>query len=188
MPSDLALFLRQLARNPAQTSAVVPSSGRLARAMAMGLGPESGRVVEFGPGTGVFTRAILKAGVCPKDLSLFEMNAEFASHLRGAFPGVTVHNAGAQNVARHCRTGVDTVISGLPLLSMPPHIRRAVVGGAFDVLRRGGAMVQFTYGPKPPLDPESLDRLGLTCERNAKVWINLPPATVYVFHRRSDFD
>lgn len=186
MPSDLVLFLRQLARNPVQTSAIVPSSAFLARAMVAGLGPNSGRVVEFGPGTGVFTRAILKAGVRPDDLVLFEMNPDFATHLRRAFPGVAVHVAGAQDVANHCPDGVDTVISGLPLLSMPSEVRCAIVGGAFNVLRKGGAMVQFTYGPKPPLDPDSFEALGLIHQRKTKIWLNLPPATVYTFHRRAD--
>lgn len=186
MPTDLVLFLRQLARNPVQTSAIMPSSGFLARAMVAELGPNSGRVVEFGPGTGVFTRAILKAGVRPHDLVLFEMNTDFAAHLRREFPGVTVLVAGAQDVAKHCPSGVNTVISGLPLLSMPTEVRRAIVGGAFNVLRKGGAMVQFTYGPKPPLDDESFDALGLTHKRKAKIWLNLPPATVYAFHRRAD--
>ena len=186
MPSDLVLFLRQLARNPVQTSAIVPSSGFLARAMVAGLGPDSGRIVEFGPGTGVFTRAILKAGVRPDNLVLFEMNPDFAVHLRRKFPGVTVHVAGAQDVTRHCATGVDTVISGLPLLSMPPEMRRAIVGAAFNVLRKGGAMVQFTYGQNPPLDQKSCEVLGLRHERITKILFNLPPATVYVFRRLSD--
>lgn len=186
MPSDLVLFLRQLARNPVQTSAVVPSSAFLARAMVAGLGPESGRVVEFGPGTGVFTRAILKAGVRPQDLTLFEMNPDFAVHLRLAFPGVTVHVTGAQNITQFCDTDVGTVISGLPLLSMPTELRRAIVCGAFKILRKGGTMVQFTYGQKTPLDPASFDVLGLTYERKTKIWFNLPPATVYAFRRRAD--
>lgn len=186
MPSDLVLFLRQLARNPVQTSAVVPSSAFLARAMVAGLGRGSGRVVEFGPGTGVFTRAILNAGVRPQDLVLFEMNPDFAVHLRSAFPGVTVHVTGAQNITEFCETDVGTVISGLPLLSMPTDLRRAIVSGAFSVLRKGGTMVQFTYGPKPPLDPASFDVLGLTFQRKTKIWLNLPPATVYSFHRFAD--
>lgn len=186
MPSDLVFFLRQLARNPTQTSAIVPSSGILARAMVAGLGPNSGRVVEFGPGTGVFTRAILKAGVRAQDLVLFEMNPDFATRLRRAFPGVTVYGGGAQDVAKHCPYGVSTVISGLPLLSMPTDVRLAIVGGAFSVLRKGGAMVQFTYGPKPPLDEDTFAALGLTYRRRSKIWVNLPPATVYTFQRSAD--
>lgn len=186
MSSDLGLFLRQLARNPVQTSSLVPSSAALARAMAKGLGPDSGRVVEFGPGTGVFTRAILAAGVRPQDLVLFEMNPDFASHLRRSFPGVTVHVAGAQDATKHCPVGVTTVISGLPLLSMPPKLRRAIVAAAFGLLHEGGTMVQFTYGPKPPLDDETFATLGLIHHRKSKVWANFPPATVYSFHRRAD--
>jgi phosphatidylethanolamine/phosphatidyl-N-methylethanolamine N-methyltransferase len=186
MPSDLALFLRQLARNPVQTSAVAPSSAFLARAMVAGLGPDSGRIVEFGPGTGVFTRAILKAGVRPQDLVLFEMNPDFANHLRQQFPGVTVHVGGAQDAPKYCEAGVGAVISGLPLLSMSTEVRRAIVGGAFNVLRKGGAMVQFTYGPKPPLDDGSFDALGLTHQRRTKIWLNMPPATVYSFHRQGE--
>ena len=41
------------------------ASRTLARAMTLGLGPNSGRVVEFGPGTGRFTEAILARGVRP---------------------------------------------------------------------------------------------------------------------------
>lgn len=185
MTKDLVLFLRQLARQPVQTSAIVPSSTFLAREMVAGLGPDSGRVVEFGPGTGAFTRAILKRGVRPQDLVLIEMNTEFVAHLRSTFPGVTVHVAGAQDVARFCAPDVGTVISGLPLLSMPVEIRRAIVGGAFQVLREGGRMLQFTYGPKPPLDPASIESLGLEVIRGNKVWLNLPPATVYGFHRKT---
>ncbi len=56
-----------------------------------GLGPQTGRVVEFGPGTGRFTEAILARGVPPANLTLFELDDEFAAHLRARFPGVTVH-------------------------------------------------------------------------------------------------
>lgn len=186
MSNELVLFLRQLARKPVQTSAIAPSSAMLARAMAVGLGPETGRVVEFGPGTGVFTRAILARGVRPADLTLFELNPEFAAHLRSAHPDVTLHQAGAQTVAQVCAPGVGAVISGLPLLSMPREVCRAIVGGAFEVLRVGGRMVQFTYGPTPPIGPELLAELGLKAVRRTKVWLNLPPATVYVFTRAQD--
>lgn len=186
MPSDIAFFLRQLARNPMQTSAIAPSSALLARAMVAGLGPNSGPVVEFGPGTGAFTRAILKSGVLARDITLFELNPEFAVRLRARFPGVTVHLAGAQDIAKYCPPDVGTIISGLPLLSMPTAVCRAIVGGAFSVLRPGAAMVQFTYGTNPPIAKATLAALGLTAVRRTKVWINLPPATVYAFRRRAE--
>jgi phosphatidylethanolamine/phosphatidyl-N-methylethanolamine N-methyltransferase len=183
MFADLAVFLRQLVLNPRQTSALVPSSAALAKAMAEGLGPDTGRVVEFGPGTGKLTQAILEQGVTPENLTLIEMNPEFADRLHRRFPGVTIHVAGAQDVARYCEPGVDAVISGLPLLSMPPALRRAIVEGAFSVLRPGGTMWQFTYGQRAPLSDALLQDLQLTATPGRRIWGNLPPAQVYALRR-----
>lgn len=101
MPSDFALFMRQLVRNPKTISAMAPSSKGLARAITDGIGRHTGRVAEFGPGTGVFTRALLDRGVRPQDLTLFELNADFAAALRHRFPGVHVVTGGAQTIADH---------------------------------------------------------------------------------------
>ena len=151
--------------------------------MTLGLGPRSGRVVEFGPGTGRFTEAILARGVAPQDLTLFELDEEFAAYLRQKFPGVTVHQLPAQEAAQLIEPGISAVISGLPLLSMPPDVREGIVGAAFDILGPRGRYVQFTYGPRPPLPPETITALGLGVSKGHKVWANLPPATVYRFRR-----
>jgi phosphatidylethanolamine/phosphatidyl-N-methylethanolamine N-methyltransferase len=182
-PSDLALFRRRLLQNPRQVSAIAPSSRILARAMTLGLGPQSGRVVEFGPGTGRFTEAILARGVAPENLTLFELDKEFVAHLRQKFPGVTVHQAPAQDAARLVPTGVGAVISGLPLLSMTDDIRTGIVAAAFAILAPRGRYMQFTYGARPPLPPEIIAELGLVVNKGHKIWANLPPARVYRFRR-----
>ncbi len=179
--SETRLFLRQLITQPRQVSAIAPSSRALARAMARNLPP--GRVVEFGPGTGRLTEAILAAGVAPEDLTLFEMNPDFSDHLRRRFPGVTVILGGAETAPQHVAPGVGAVISGLPLLSMPVVVRKAIVGAAFSVLGPGGRFIQFTYGPQSPLPDVERAEMGLAVERGEKVWLNLPPATIYRFRR-----
>lgn len=183
MSSDLALFRRRLLKNPRQVSAIAPSSRTLARAMTLGLGPKSGQVVEFGPGTGRFTEAVLARGVPPENITLFELDEEFVTYLRQKFPRVTVHQLPAQDAANLVAPGVSTVISGLPLLSMPPDVREGIVNAAFAILAPRGRYVQFTYGPRPPLPPETISALGLTVNKGHKVWANLPPATVYRFRR-----
>lgn len=183
MFQDTRLFLREALRNPRMVSAVVPSSPALARAMAEGLGPQSGPVVEFGPGTGRLTEAILAAGVPPQNLTLFEMNEEFVRHLRQRFPGVTVVHGPAQGASAHLGQVAERVISGLPLLSMPQGLREEIVGAAFEVLAPGGIYVQFTYGPASPLAPGQLARLGLRVAPHRRVWGNLPPARVLHFRR-----
>lgn len=181
--SDTLLFFRQLVSRPIEISAIAPSSRYLARAMAKELGPQTGKVVEFGPGTGRLTQGILDRGVAPKDLSLYEMNPDFVSHLRGKFPGVAVHLAPAQTCVEQ-EKDIGAVISGLPLLSMPEALRMEIVGSAFKILRPDGIYVQFTYGPRPALTDAEIETLGLTWKKTAFVALNFPPARVHVFRRK----
>lgn len=187
MAQDLVLFARQFLASPLQVAAVSPSSRFLARAMAAGLGPHTGPVVEFGPGTGQLTRGILAAGVPARDLTLIEMGGDFARLLAQRFAGVAVVRAGAQDAARLIApASVGAVISGLPLLSMPTPVVEAIMTASFTILRPGGEMRQFTYGAKPPIPAEVMDRLGLVALRGRKVWANVPPARVYVIKRAAD--
>lgn len=183
MTSDTLLFLRRLVTNPRQVSAIAPSSVFLARAMAQGIGPQTGRVVEFGPGTGKLTDGILATGLPREGLTLIELDPVFVGHLRARLPGVSVVHAGADTAAAHVAPGVARVVSGLPLLSMPRAVREAIVGAAFEILAPGGLYVQFTYGQNPALDREQLARLGLKVRNGAKVWLNLPPARVLYYSR-----
>jgi phosphatidylethanolamine/phosphatidyl-N-methylethanolamine N-methyltransferase len=179
MSNEAALFLRQFLSNPRDISSVVPSSRWLARGMAEGLGPNTGRVVEFGPGTGRITHAILEAGVAPADLTLFEMNGEFVRHLQDRFRGVTIHHGPAQEAPNLLPPGVAHVISGLPLLSFPGPLRQDILRTAFSILAPGGSFVQFTYADRPALDEAELRRLGLRSELGRKIWANIPPARIY---------
>lgn len=183
MPKETTLFLRQFLSNPLQVASVVPSSRFLARAMAQGLGPNSGRVVEFGPGTGVLTNGILETCLPPENLTLFEMSPGFSKLLKQKFPNITVHNAPAQSVVGNVEPGVEAVISGLPLLSMPMAVRESIVKAAFEILAPNGRYVQFTYSTKPALSAEQLSRLGLKVVAGPKVWLNIPPARIFIFKR-----
>ena len=183
MANGAALFRKSLLRNPRQVSAIAPSSPRLARAMAAGLGPHTGRVVEFGPGTGSLTRAILAAGVAAENLTMFELDATFADHLRQTFPGTVLHLAGADAAPDLVAPGVGAVVSGLPLLSMPDAVCRAIVTAAFRILAPGAPYIQFTYGPAPPVPAAMIRALDLSVETGPKIWTNLPPARVYRFRQ-----
>lgn len=154
--------------------------------MVATLGPQTGQVVEFGPGTGSLTEAILARGVPPANLTLFELDPEFVALLRARFKGVRVLHAPADRAADHVAPGVGAVVSGLPLLSMPGPVRLAIVKAAFDILAPGAPYIQFTYGAKPSVPPDILAALDLTVEQAAHVWANLPPARVHHFRRKSE--
>lgn len=180
----LGLFTAQLLRRPWRIVALAPSSRALGDQMAAEIDLD-GAVVELGAGTGKITESILAAGVDESRLVLLEMNQSFCKLLRERFPRATVLDWNAQRVGEVDLPDVRTVISGLPLLSMPVAVQSNIVGGAFDLLEPGGKYVQFTYGPKPPVAAAVRNALNLSWEQRAKIWMNLPPACSYVFRKQS---
>lgn len=181
--SDTALFLGQLLRRPHQVVALAPSAPGLCAEMTRELDPARGPVLELGAGTGNITRAILAAGIAPEACHSIEMNPDFCDRLCARFPGLNVHRMSAGDCGTLPLREVQAVISGLPLLSMPLALQRAIFEGAFKLLAPGGDFVQFTYGPKPPLARALREDLGLTWRASGKIWWNMPPARVYRFTR-----
>lgn len=181
--SDLSLFIGQLIRRPTEIRAICPTAGAAAREMARVVTPDMQAVAEIGSGTGTITRAILDRGLAPEKLELYELNAAFCDRLRAAFPGVTVHNRPAQDMVNVGRSRLDAVISGVPTLPMPDEMQHAIFGAALWVLKPGAPFVQITYGTQPPLSPRVRADLGLTWTRSPRIWMNLPPAQVYVFRQ-----
>jgi phosphatidylethanolamine/phosphatidyl-N-methylethanolamine N-methyltransferase len=173
------LFTREMLRHPTQVMALAPSSNSLAVAMTDGIGPQTGPVIELGPGTGSMTRLLLARGVRADDITLIEMNPVFADDLRSRYPGVRVECCPAQHIGMLGLQDVGATVSGLPLLSMSAADQRAIVGGAFAAMRPAGVFVQFTYGPQPPVSPRVAAALGLIGLRGPFVLGNLPPARVY---------
>jgi phosphatidylethanolamine/phosphatidyl-N-methylethanolamine N-methyltransferase len=182
MGSETTLFLRQLISNPRQISAISPSSPWLARAMTAGLRPGVGSVVEFGPGTGRLTAAILARGIAPHALTLFEMNPDFVRHLRARYPGVTVHSGPAQLATGSLPAqSVAKVISGLPLLSMPLPLREDIVKAAFAILAPGGPWCNSPTGQRRPCRPKALKSWDLRCGLGHGSGAICPPPGSFAF-------
>ncbi len=178
---DLALFMGQLVRRPHQVVALAPSSEGLCREMAAEINPTAGPVIELGAGTGNITRAMIARGLPADQIHAIEMNPEFCARLRAEIPGLNVYQMSAGDLADLPVETVQAVVSGLPLLSMPTALQRAILTGFAKKVRPGGSYVQFTYGPKPPVTKVVRDELDLTWRVSAKIWRNLPPARVYRF-------
>jgi len=146
------VFLGEMLRRPGRTGAVSPSSQALARTMTRELSPETGAVVELGGGTGKITEAILARGVPGERLAVYETNPLFADLLRERFPAVHVLTLDARRVAETPLTDVGAVVSGLPMLAIPGADQRAILEGAFRLMRPGGVFIQFTYGWRTPIE------------------------------------
>lgn len=189
--SDFFRFFRSWVAAPLRVAAVAPSGPVLARLMTREISPAVGPVLELGPGTGVFTRALLERGVPESDLTLVEFGPEFASLLAGRFPQARVVSLDAARIveAGLFEVGsVGAVVSGLPLLSMPQDKVAAILGGAFTALRPDGAFYQFTYGPRCPVAAAILASHGLRATRIGRALRNIPPASVYRISRGTSVD
>ncbi|WP_439502333.1 class I SAM-dependent methyltransferase [Aminobacter ciceronei] len=182
--TEFNAFAAQLLRRPRQVSALAPSSPSLCQLMASQLPRWARRVAEFGPGTGNITREILKLGIAPADLFLYELNPVFCRMLRDRHPEVTVFDEPAEKLASVGPQHVDAVVSGLPLLSMTASQQEAILSAAFSRLGPDGVYIQFTYGLFSPVRSNIAESLGLEFTRSPRVWRNLPPAVVYVYRRR----
>lgn len=163
----------------------MPSGKLLARTMAQYVDIDSqGPVVELGPGTGAITNALIERGVEQKRLVLVEYNPSFCALLRDRYPQAKVMQADAYRLRDALREALDApasaVVSGLPLVTKPMQIRLRLIRDAFLALAPGSPFVQFTYSVAPPI-PKSLP--GVSTEASERVWMNLPPARVWVYRK-----
>ncbi|MDA0654149.1 MAG: methyltransferase domain-containing protein [Proteobacteria bacterium] len=168
-------------RHPLRTGAILPSGRKLADVITGSLHGADQTVLELGPGTGSFTKAILSRGVCPGNVTVVEVHPDLASRLGRRYPEIRVINADASALAEHMPSAgyYSVAISGLPFVSFEAKKRRDILCAIFSGLAQGGALFQFTYLPKPPVDRKTMDSLGLDAELVGVVWNNVPPAWVY---------
>lgn len=156
----LLVFLRQALREYSTLGAVAPSSRALARTMTASLhaaaenggqGPK--RVLEVGPGTGSFTREVLRALRAGDELHVVERAESFCDTLerdllapyRAEHPeiAVTLHPATIEDSGVAGR--FDFIVCGLPFNSFPLPLVRSIFRQLFDLLAPGGELVYFEY-------------------------------------------
>jgi len=182
-------FLKNFLRNPGQVGAIAPSSSGLVRMMVDWFEWDRIRdVVEFGPGTGVFTEAISKRLHPDSRFFAIERSAEMADATRHRCPNVMVYEDSVSNIANLCDQEsikkIDAVICGLPWASFPESLQNEIIESMLGVLAPEAQFSTFAYwqGVMLPAGVRFNRRLRSTfanVERSPSVWLNLPPAFVY---------
>jgi phospholipid N-methyltransferase len=149
------LFAQAFLANPRGIGSMIPSSRRLTQRLLAQVDWNHARtIVEYGPGTGVVTRAILARMAPDARLVTFEINGEFVDFLRRTIPDprLTVVHASAETVksalAAADLQSCDAAISSLPFSIMPPRVRLGIVAATLKVLAPGAPLVGYQYSTR----------------------------------------
>lgn len=187
--STVLTFLRGFSQQPADVGTCLPSGPHLARQMAELVDKTlPGPVIELGPGTGPVTRALLDCGIDAGRLLLIEYGREFIPYLHTNFPELNIVYDNAFRLARIMQrrklAPAAAIVSGLPMLNFPAEQCRNLLRDACHLLTPGGSFIQVTYGQSPPVEPPE----GMSVTLGQRVWLNAPPATLWVYRAENTTD
>ena len=177
----------------------------LAAAMTSSIGAIEGprRVLEVGPGTGPFTKAILRKLRAGDQFDLVEINENFCRTLEKKLLGPYRGKHPKVKVGLHCAPieeakldgPYDVIVCGLPFNNFPPKLMRQIFRRMFALLKENGELVYFEYAgvrvmKGPVMDSagrarlKRIDAYGKSLRRHHDgkkelVLGNFPPAIAY---------
>ena len=175
-------FLKEFIRENKTVGSLTPSSRFLASKMLESVDYNQIKViVELGPGTGVFTKKIVKQ--LPENVFflVFELNEEFYFQLKNEFnqPNVIIIHDSADQILKYLKAynleSADIVISSLPLANFDESLRFSILSKVYETLHDEGKFIQFQYSLQSKKVLNTLFKevkIGFTA-------FNIPPAFVY---------
>lgn len=150
--------MRQFRHEFTTTGAVAPSGPFLAKAITRPMMEVEGprHILEIGPGTGAFTKHVVRHLREGDRFDLVEINNGFVRHLENRFRTCPQYRRVADRCEIHCIPlqefepqdhidGYDAVISGLPLNNFSPELVSELVDASLSLVRPGGTFSMFEY-------------------------------------------
>lgn len=183
-------FLLEYLRHPRKIGAVAPSGNSLARKMMKPINFKSAKlIVEYGSGTGAFTRELIIRRKPETVLILIEQNERFCRELEKIFcnqPNLYILNGSAENVNFYLKKynfkHADYIISGLPFTSLPADISGNIMEATKKAIGNNGKFIIFQYSlVKKKFFEKYFQITG--CLKEIK---NIPPAYVFIMCNRKN--
>jgi len=146
-------------------------------------------IVEFGPGTGAFTREIATRLQPDCRYLGIELNPAFVGALTGEFPGLAFVHGSVADLTRILSeqdiTWVDAIVCGLPWATLSIGLQAKVFAAMDRALMPGGIFTTFGYLQSLTLPGAWALRRRLKhafphVVHSPVVWRNVPPAFAYV--------
>ena len=177
-------ILAEFLKHPRKIGAIAPSGRHLSAKMMMPIDFTSAKViVEYGPGTGSFTKELVSRRSSDTTLILIEQNEAFCEQLRASFdnlPNLFIMHGSAENVGQYLEAcgapSADYIVSGLPFASLPATVSDQILNATKLALGREGQFITFQYSLVKKKFLEKYFQV-INCWKVAK---NLPPAFVLV--------
>ena len=167
-------WLIKFLKSPKNIGSIAPSSRFLARLMVQDI-QKHHKVLELGPGSGVFTKYILNKINHPQQLQLVEIDAEYAQYCQDKFPQINVHHLDLEVFLQNNEEKFDIIISGIPFALIDLQKRQYLFQQIKEKLNKNGRFIMFQYSV---LSKKELSEIFNKVEIKSTL-INLPPAFVF---------
>lgn len=186
-PTSGLMFFLQFLSDPKSVGAVVPTSRAAVDGLLRHVDWANCRLfVEYGPGTGAFTRHVLDRAHPDARIIAIDPNPRFIEHLRRTQfdPRLTVVQGSAADIedilATHGGQKADYILSGLPFSTLPDGLADAIVSATERALTPGGAFLVYQYSLfiLPAL------RNVFAKAEVGRVWRCIPPARLMRAYKR----
>jgi phospholipid N-methyltransferase len=108
-------------------------------------------IIEYGPGSGVFSKYMLKKMSKDSRLILIELNKNFVAILQNKLRDARVHifNDSAENVLNVLEAveepGADYIISGIPFSFINPQTKNRILFNTYVALKSGGKFLAYQH-------------------------------------------
>ena len=178
-------FLSEVFKSGGTIGALSPSSSFLAEKMLHPINfKQANCIVEFGPGTGVFTHKLLEKMNPDALLLTFEVNTQFSEDLKKIKDKrLVVINDSAEKIQDYLKQyhqqSADYIISSLPFAMIPDEVVNTILTNSDNALSENGKYIQFQYSLNAK---EKLKSFFSEVKINF-TFLNLPPAFIYVCNK-----
>ncbi|GAB6439408.1 rRNA adenine N-6-methyltransferase family protein [Bacillus cereus] len=176
-------FISEYIKHPRKVGAIASSSKHLAKQMVAPINFEEAKcIIEYGPGTGVFTEELIQHKQADTKLFIIENNEQFYLMLQKKYGDIenvyVIHDSAEytdKHIQKHGIEKVDYIVSGLPFASLPQNVSNKILKVSREILGKDGKFITFQY---TRLKQKYLRSFFENIEVN-KVYWNVPPAFVF---------
>lgn len=180
--SSQKVALREFLRQPQLVGSAFPASRVLVDRLLDAVDWSKARVVvEYGPGSGPLTRAMLARMPHDSRLVAIDVSLDFTRHLRRTIddPRLLAVTDSAASVAAiladHRLGSADMIVTGIPFSTMSARLGGRILDLSAQVLRDDGALL--AYQMRRAIAPMLDERFGEVDK--SFVWRNIPPCHLY---------